>query len=59
MLQEGQVPKAWTTTIANYLKVWAPNQLVIDGSDGIWNYTTKESAPGLQVGSIDIASGKW
>ncbi|GAA98564.1 glycoside hydrolase family 5 protein [Mixia osmundae IAM 14324] len=54
--REGYPPLAWTNNIASYIKSLAPKQLVIDGTDGIWNYTTKVSAPGLKSSYIDIAS---
>lgn len=36
--EEGYPPASWTNTIAQVIKTYAPNQLVLDGSDGIVNY---------------------
>ncbi|KAM0754027.1 glycoside hydrolase [Meredithblackwellia eburnea MCA 4105] len=54
--KEGYPPADWTAKIAQQLKTLAPKQLVIDGTDGIYNYSTKATAPGLTVANVDIVS---
>ena len=48
-------PESWTTKIAGTIKGLS-SQLVMDGSDGFVNYTTKATAPGLNVADVDIMS---
>ncbi|GAA94324.1 glycoside hydrolase family 5 protein [Mixia osmundae IAM 14324] len=54
--REGYPPLAFTNNIASLIKHLAPNQLIIDGTDGLWNYSTGATAPGLKSSYIDIAS---
>ncbi|KAK4701131.1 mannan endo-1,4-beta-mannosidase, partial [Phenoliferia sp. Uapishka_3] len=49
-------PASWTTAISATIKSLAPSQLIIDGSDGFYNYSTKATAPGLNVADVDIVS---
>lgn len=51
--QEGYPPASWTSTIAGVINEHS-SSLVIDGSDGFWNYSTKATAPGLEVEGVDI-----
>ncbi|ORY88384.1 glycoside hydrolase superfamily [Leucosporidium creatinivorum] len=52
--KEGYPPATWTSSITSYIKSIAPNQLIMDGSDGFYNYSTKATAPGLNVSTVDI-----
>lgn len=51
--KEGYPPAAWTSMIVNTIKS-VSKSLVIDGSDGFYNYTTKATGPGLNV-SVGIS----
>lgn len=53
--KEGYPPAAWTTTIAATIKSYS-RSLIIDGSGGFYNYSTKQVAPGLNVANIDMMS---
>jgi mannan endo-1,4-beta-mannosidase len=52
----GYPPLSFTNEIARHIKSLAPNHLVIDGTDGFWNYTTREIAPGVNSSFVDIMS---
>lgn len=55
MGQEGYPPASFTSSVAAYIKSLTP-ALVIDGSDGFYNWSTKATAPGLGVSQVDIMS---
>ncbi|KAK4050721.1 hypothetical protein OIO90_004943 [Microbotryomycetes sp. JL221] len=50
---QGYPPLSWTNNIAKYIKSMS-KQLVIDGSDGFYSWSTRKTAPGLQSPYIDI-----
>jgi len=54
--EEGYPPASWTDEIVTGIKEVDANHLVIDGTDGFYNYTTKATAPGLGVSKIDFMS---
>ncbi|KAL8292886.1 hypothetical protein RQP46_000580 [Phenoliferia psychrophenolica] len=45
----------WETINEGVIKSLS-SQLVIDGTDGFYNYTTKATAPGLNVANVDVMS---
>ncbi|GAA6021591.1 hypothetical protein JCM10207_005077 [Rhodosporidiobolus poonsookiae] len=49
-------PAAWTTAIINSIKKYDKNHLVVDGTAGIWNYTTGATPEGLQVSTVDMVT---
>jgi len=51
--KEGYPPAGWTSAIAAVINKHS-SSLVIDGSDGFYNYSTKATAPGLNVDAVDI-----
>lgn len=53
MGREGYPPASFTNSVASYIKTLT-SALVIDGSDGFYNYSTKATAPGLNVAAVDI-----
>ncbi|CAD6569290.1 MAG: hypothetical protein CYPHOPRED_003272 [Cyphobasidiales sp. Tagirdzhanova-0007] len=52
----GYPPLSFTNQIAGFIKSVDGNHLVIDGTDGFYNYTTKAIAPGVNSSNIDIMS---
>lgn len=34
-------PASWTDNIASYIKSLAPNQLILDGTGGFYNYSSQ------------------
>ncbi|KAK4050851.1 hypothetical protein OIV83_003273 [Microbotryomycetes sp. JL201] len=50
---QGYPPLKWTNNIAAYIKSMS-NQLVIDGSDGFYSWSTRQTAEGLKSPYIDI-----
>ncbi|KAM0790852.1 hypothetical protein ACM66B_004695 [Microbotryomycetes sp. NB124-2] len=50
---QGYPPLAWTNNIAKYIKSMS-QQLVIDGSDGFYSWSTRKTAEGLKSPYIDI-----
>ncbi|SCV67891.1 BQ2448_5502 [Microbotryum intermedium] len=52
--REGYPPQAWTSKAAGLIKELAPNTLVIDGTDGLWNYSTGAIPQGGKVSTVDI-----
>ncbi|GAA5985766.1 hypothetical protein JCM10908_007105 [Rhodotorula pacifica] len=53
---EGYPPTAWTTQVASAIRKLDKHHLIMDGSNGFWNYTTGETSPGLKNSLIDIMS---
>ncbi|SCZ98387.1 BZ3500_MvSof-1268-A1-R1_Chr3-2g06336 [Microbotryum saponariae] len=51
---DGYPPYGWTNSIAGLIKSLCPKSLVIDGTDGIYNYSTKAVAPGGGSKYVDI-----
>ncbi|GAA6055505.1 hypothetical protein JCM3770_006292 [Rhodotorula araucariae] len=49
-------PASWTQQVINYIRALDSHHLIIDGTNGFWNYTTGASAPGLNISGIDIVS---
>ncbi|GAA6037508.1 hypothetical protein JCM8097_008224 [Rhodosporidiobolus ruineniae] len=49
-------PASWTKTIIDTIRTYDKNHLIIDGSNGFWNYSTNAVAPGLDVAGVDIMS---
>ncbi|BGP11592.1 hypothetical protein JCM10049v2_007502 [Rhodotorula toruloides] len=49
-------PSSWTSAIVSAIKAVDGNHLIIDGTNGIWNYTTGATPAGLNVAGIDIVS---
>ncbi|BGP03687.1 hypothetical protein NBRC10513v2_007421 [Rhodotorula toruloides] len=49
-------PASWTSAIVSAIKAVDGNHLIIDGTNGIWNYTTGATPAGLNVAGIDIVS---
>ncbi|BGP27822.1 hypothetical protein JCM10295v2_006800 [Rhodotorula toruloides] len=49
-------PAAWTTAIAAWIRKYDRKHLIIDGTNGFWNYTTGATSPGLKVPGVDIVS---
>ncbi|GAA5871921.1 hypothetical protein JCM16303_000915 [Sporobolomyces ruberrimus] len=47
-------PANWTDAIIDSIKLHSKHQLMIDGTNGFWNYTTKVAAPSLNVTRLDI-----
>ncbi|KDE08737.1 hypothetical protein MVLG_01191 [Microbotryum lychnidis-dioicae p1A1 Lamole] len=56
MGKEGYPPLNWTDRVAQRIKQLAPLALVMDGTDGIYNWSTKATAPGLLSPHIDIVT---
>ncbi|KAL8293642.1 hypothetical protein RQP46_000343 [Phenoliferia psychrophenolica] len=56
MGKEGYPPAVWTYRVAAMMKAFAPRILVLDGSDGFWNYTTHLASPSVNVTLVDILS---
>ncbi|SCZ94055.1 BZ3500_MvSof-1268-A1-R1_Chr6-1g08391 [Microbotryum saponariae] len=54
--REGYPPQAWTGKAAGLIKGLAPNTLVIDGTDGLWNYTTGAIPQGGKLSIVDIVT---
>ncbi|SGY60627.1 BQ5605_C007g04458 [Microbotryum silenes-dioicae] len=54
--KENYPPEYWTNRVASLIRGLSPKSLIIDGSDGFYNYTTKALAPGLNVTNIDLMS---
>ncbi|KDE02945.1 hypothetical protein MVLG_06542 [Microbotryum lychnidis-dioicae p1A1 Lamole] len=54
--REGYPPQAWTGKAAGLIKGLAPNTLVIDGTDGLWNYTTGAIPQGGKLSTVDIVT---
>lgn len=50
----GYPPLSFTDTIAGYIKGLDSRHLVVDGTNGFWNYTTRVVAPGVNSSNIDI-----
>ncbi|KAM0751781.1 glycoside hydrolase [Meredithblackwellia eburnea MCA 4105] len=44
---DGYPPFNWTTMATAQIRAMAKNQLIIDGTNGVYNYSTKAKAPGL------------
>ncbi|KAK4702778.1 hypothetical protein P7C70_g3441, partial [Phenoliferia sp. Uapishka_3] len=53
---EGYPPVNWTTSATSQILASAPHQLIMDGTNGIYNYTTKATAPGLGVQAAQLMS---
>ncbi|GAA5919240.1 hypothetical protein JCM6882_001106 [Rhodosporidiobolus microsporus] len=49
-------PVEWTDQITHHIRKYDHKHLVIDGTNGFWNYTTKVSAPSLNLSSTDLVS---
>ncbi|GAA6024642.1 hypothetical protein JCM10207_003909 [Rhodosporidiobolus poonsookiae] len=49
-------PAAWTTAIINVIKKYDRNHIVIDGTNGIWNYNTGATPDGLRVSTVDMVT---
>lgn len=56
MLQNGAPTAEWTTDIATYIKSLAPNHLVIDGTNGLFDANGNFQANGLWVDAVDIVT---
>ncbi|SGY68131.1 BQ5605_C004g02854 [Microbotryum silenes-dioicae] len=56
MGKEGFPPLSFTEDIAKYVKSLAPQALLMDGTDGFYNYTTKAVAPGVTSPYVDIVT---
>ncbi|SCV74634.1 BQ2448_7663 [Microbotryum intermedium] len=54
--REGYPPYAWTNSIAGLIKGLSPKSLVIDGTDGFYNYSTKAVAQGGRSKYVDIVT---
>ncbi|SCV71400.1 BQ2448_2988 [Microbotryum intermedium] len=54
--KENYPPLYWTNRVAGLIRGLSPKSLIIDGSDGFYNYTTKAVAPGVNVSNIDLMS---
>ncbi|KAL8279268.1 hypothetical protein RQP46_008305 [Phenoliferia psychrophenolica] len=53
---EGYPPLAWTNAAAAQIRAIDTNHLIIDGTNGIYNYSSKATAPGLNAGSVNLMS---
>ncbi|GAA6004062.1 uncharacterized protein JCM10292_005861 [Rhodotorula paludigena] len=49
-------PASWTNAIIDTIRKYDSQHLIIDGSGGFWNYSTKATAPGLTVPRVDLMS---
>ncbi|GAA5975665.1 hypothetical protein JCM10908_005235 [Rhodotorula pacifica] len=49
-------PGAWTKNVVNYINGVDKNHLIIDGTNGFYNYTTKARSEGLLVPGIAIVT---
>ncbi|KAL8286423.1 hypothetical protein RQP46_004440 [Phenoliferia psychrophenolica] len=56
MLNGGAPPAAWTKSIAAHVKGLAPNQLIIDGADGLVDYSGNLQNTGFQVPAVDMVT---
>lgn len=53
-LADGAPPQAWNTAVAQYIKSLAPNHLVLDGTDGLIDYSGVTRNQGLYSDGIDM-----
>lgn len=53
---DGYPPFKWSTQVLEILKGLDANHLIIDGTDGFYNYTTKVTPDGLGIKAMDIMS---
>ncbi|GAA5908351.1 hypothetical protein JCM5296_001289 [Sporobolomyces johnsonii] len=53
---EAWPPTQWTTQIIRFISLYDTNHLIIDGSNGIYNYTTKAEPAGLTNRGVNIVS---
>lgn len=53
--KEGYPSEAWTKSVMGLVRNYS-QALLIDGSDGFYNYSTKATAPGLNASIVDIMS---
>ncbi|GAA5919876.1 hypothetical protein JCM1841_002086 [Sporobolomyces salmonicolor] len=53
---EAWPPVQWTTQIIRFITEYDTNHLILDGSNGIYNYTTKAEPAGLTNRGVDIVS---
>ncbi|GAA5973883.1 hypothetical protein JCM11641_001199 [Rhodosporidiobolus odoratus] len=49
-------PAAWTTQVIRVIRMYDTNHLIIDGSNGFWNYTNNASPAGLTNRAVSIMS---
>ncbi|CDR46532.1 RHTO0S12e05732g1_1 [Rhodotorula toruloides] len=49
-------PASWTTAIIAWIRKYDTKHLIIDGTNGFWNYTTGATSPGLNISGVDIVS---
>ncbi|GJN87931.1 hypothetical protein Rhopal_000886-T1 [Rhodotorula paludigena] len=49
-------PASWTNAIIDTIRKYDSQHLIVDGSGGFWNYSTKATAPGLTVPRVDLMS---
>lgn len=49
-------PASWTRSVVSYIAAYDSNHLIIDGTNGFYNYTTKARSQGLQVPGINIVT---
>ncbi|PRQ70629.1 Glycoside hydrolase superfamily [Rhodotorula toruloides] len=49
-------PASWTTAIIAWIWKYDTKHLIIDGTNGFWNYTTGATSPGLNISGVDIVS---
>lgn len=54
MLQNGAPTAEWTNDIATYIKSLAPNHLVIDGTNGLFDANGNFQNKGTNVAAVDI-----
>ncbi|KAK4703532.1 hypothetical protein P7C70_g2685, partial [Phenoliferia sp. Uapishka_3] len=53
---EGYPPATWTNEATSQIQTMDKNHLIMDGTNGIYNYTTKETAPGLGIQATQVMS---
>ncbi|BGP35565.1 hypothetical protein JCM10296v2_007406 [Rhodotorula toruloides] len=53
---EAWPPASWTTAIIAWIRKYDTKHLIIDGTNGFWNYTTGAASPGLNISGVDIVS---
>ncbi|GAA6037454.1 hypothetical protein JCM8097_008195 [Rhodosporidiobolus ruineniae] len=49
-------PASWTNYVINYIRSVDKRHLIIDGTNGFWNYSTNATPDGLRLPGIDIVS---
>lgn len=54
--REGYPPAQWTQGIINAIRSIDSQHLIMDGSGGFYNYSTKETSPSLQLAQIAVMS---